>query len=164
MRDAIGRRRGRPPVVLPVFGGPGSGAILQREVDAFYRAIDEVDGAEWMSPRQYARHPDLGEWRNEALALELLSLIIFRPARHADRVRCPVLAHIGERDRIVPVKPTLRTLRKIRNVNVQQLPGGHFDPFYGASFERSVEAQIAFFRAQLVDASRGATSQAATRI
>lgn len=43
-RDALGRRRGQPPVLLPVFGDAGSNAIIQREVDEFYAAVDEVEG------------------------------------------------------------------------------------------------------------------------
>lgn len=88
-RDAVRRHRGLGPVVLPVLGD-GSGAVIQNDVEGFWRAMDELDGVEWVEPQRVARHPETGEWRNEATALELLSSVRFRPARRAPMfgVRC----------------------------------------------------------------------------
>ncbi len=80
-RDVLGRRLGRPPVMLPVFGEVGSGAVVQNDVDGFWRALDEVEGIEWIEPHRVARHPETGEWRNQATALELMSSVRLRPAR-----------------------------------------------------------------------------------
>jgi hypothetical protein len=117
-RDVIGRRRGQPPIVLPVFGEVGSGAVVQNDVDGFWRAMDELDGIEWVEPRRVARHVELGEWRNEATALELLGGVRFRPARRAADVRCPVLAHLSEDDGVVPFGPTRRTLSQVPTVEL----------------------------------------------
>ena len=87
-RDVLGRRRGRPPVLLPVFGEVGSGAVVQNDVDGFWCAMDEIEGIEWIEPRRVARHAETGEWRNQATALELISSVRLRPARRAAAVRC----------------------------------------------------------------------------
>jgi len=148
-RDAVGRRRGRPPLTLPVIGEPGSGAVIQHDVDGFWRALDELEGLEWVEPRRVVKHPQTGEWRNEATAQELLGSVFFRPARRAADVRCALLAHLAEDDRIVPGAPTRKVLAKVPNGRIRTLRGGHFAPFSGDGFEATVTAQIEFFARHL---------------
>src|SRR5437763_15199639 len=151
-RDALGRRRGHPPVLLPVFGEVGSGAVVQNDVDGFWRGMDEIDGIEWIEPRRVARHAETGEWRNEATALELMSSVRLRPARRAAAVRCPVLAHLSEDDRVVPFGPTRKALGRIAAADIRTLRGGHFAPFYGDGFETTTAAQAEFFARELTAA------------
>jgi fermentation-respiration switch protein FrsA (DUF1100 family) len=135
-----------------VFGESGSGAVVQYDCDGFWAAMDEtarLEGIEWVEPRRVARHPETGEWRNEATALELLASVRFRPARHAAAVRCPVLAHVSEDDRVVPRRPTRRVLEKLPRAEVRALRGGHFAPFHGDGFETTVAAQVDFFSRHL---------------
>jgi fermentation-respiration switch protein FrsA (DUF1100 family) len=148
-RDMVGRRRGQPPVLLPVVGEAGSGAVMQNDVDGFWRAMDELEGLEWLEPRRVARHVELGEWRNEATALELMSSVRLRPARRVAAVRCPVLVHISEDDRIVPFGPTRRVLGRIASADIRTLRGGHFAPFYGDGFETTSAAHAEFFKREL---------------
>jgi uncharacterized protein len=148
-RDVLGRRRGRPPVLLPVFGEVGSGAVVQNDVDGFWRAMDEIEGIEWIEPRRVARHAETGEWRNQATALELMSSVRLRPARRAAAVRCPVLVHLCEDDRVVPFGPTRKALGRITAAQIRTLRGGHFAPFYGEGFATTTAAQADFFAREL---------------
>lgn len=150
-RDVLGRRRGRAPVRLPVFGGIGSGAVVQHDVEGFWRAMKELDGVEWVEPQRFARHAETGEWRNEATAAELLHTLRFRPIRRLARVQCPVLAHLSEDDGVVPYRPTRRALAQMPAVELRTLRGGHFAPFYGDGFEATVRSQVEFFRRHLAE-------------
>lgn len=152
VRDMVGRRRGRPPLVLPVFGEVGSAAVVQNDVNGFWRAMDEIEGLQWLEPRRVARHAELGEWRNEATAFELMSSVRLRPARRVAAVRCPVLAHISEDDRVVPFGPTRKALGRIAAADIRTLRGGHFAPFYGEGFETTTAAQATFFARTLMAA------------
>lgn len=145
-RDLVSRARRRPPVVLTVFGAIGSGAVVQHDVDGFWRAMEELDGIEWVEPGRVARHADTGEWRNEATALELVNMVRLRPAKRAGDVRCAVLAHLSEDDGVVPYRRTRAALEGVAGADVRTLTGGHFAPFHGHGFETTVEAQVAFFR------------------
>jgi uncharacterized protein len=149
VRDAIGRRRQRAPLTLPVIGDFQPGAVIQHDVEGFWRALDELEGLEWVEPRCVVRHPETGEWRNEATALELLDSVRFRPSRRAANVRCPVLVYLSEDDRIVPYAATRKALERIPHADVRSLRGGHFAPFYGDGFQKTVAAQISFFAQHL---------------
>jgi pimeloyl-ACP methyl ester carboxylesterase len=149
VRDAIGRRRRRAPLRLPVIGDSRSAAVIQHDVEGFWRALDELEGLEWLEPRRVVRHPETGEWRNEATALELLDSVRFRPSRRAADVRCPVLVHLAHDDRIVPYAPTQKALARIAHADIRSLHGGHFAPFYGEGFQTTVTAQIDFFAQHL---------------
>jgi fermentation-respiration switch protein FrsA (DUF1100 family) len=159
-RDLAARRRGRPPVVVQVFGDIGSGAVVQHDVDGFWRAMDELEGIEWAEAGRVARHRDTGEWRNEATALELLNSLRFRPARQVADVRCAVLAHLAKDDRVVPYRPTRKVLARIPGADLRELRGGHFAPFYGDGFKTAVNAQIDFYARHLPPADAPELRQA----
>ena len=111
--------------------------------------MEELDGIEWVEPGRVARHPETGEWRNEATALELLNSLRVRPARRVANVHCAVLAHLSEDDRVVPYRPTRKCRREFRAQICARLRGGHFAPFYGDGFNATVKAQIAFYAQHL---------------
>lgn len=144
-RDVMARLRRKPPVTVPVFGAIGSGAVLQYDTEGFWKAMDELEGITWKEPGVHASHPETGEWRNEATALDLLNILRFRPARRANEVECAMLVHLSEDDKVVPYRSTRNTLERARHADIRTLRGGHFAPFYGAGFETSVNAQVAFF-------------------
>lgn len=150
-RDAVARLRRQPPVTLTVFGSIGSGAVLQYDTDGFWSAMRELEEITWQEAAVHATHPDTGEWRNEATALELLNMPRFRPARRAKDVDCAVLVHLSEDDRVVPYTATRKALERARRVDIRVLRGGHFAPFYGGGFETTVAAQVAFFSKSLAE-------------
>lgn len=144
-RDVVSRARGKAPVMLPVFGAIGSGAVVQHDTEGFWQAMNELDGLTWVEPGVRATHPQTGEWRNQATAIDLLNIPRFRPARRAKDVRCAVLAHLSEDDRVVPYRSTRKALERIPGVDIRTLRGGHFAPFRGDGFETTVSAQVSFF-------------------
>ena len=150
VRDIVARSHHRQPVTIPMFGEVGSGAVLQYDVAGFWKAMEELEGITWSENRTVGTHPQTGEWRNAATALELLSLLRFRPALKARNVHCPVLAHLTKDDRVVPYRPTRRALHQVDGADVRTLQGGHFGPFYGEGFQTTVGAQIEFFARTLI--------------
>ena len=68
-----------PPTTVAAFGSPGTAALItdELEVEGWYKALAEIDGLEWIIPREHARSAELGEWRNEVLAWDLLTVLSF---------------------------------------------------------------------------------------
>lgn len=144
-RDMVARAKGKAPVTVTVFGELGSGAVVQNDTDGFWAAMEEIEGLTWKESKVYVTHPATGEWRNEATALELLNVPLFRPGRRSKDVTCPVLAHLSEDDKVVPYKATRKALQRARNTDIRTMRGGHFGPFYGDGFDNTVAAQVEFF-------------------
>jgi len=140
LRDLASTRRGGEPVMLPAVGPPGSlAAMTTPDAEPGYRAIT---GA---------------AWRNEVMARIVLGLGLYRPGRQADRLPCPILIQIADRDAVVPVKAAqdaawLATGR----AEVRTYPIGHFDIYLGEPFEQATADQLHFMRRHLGRARRPA--------
>ena len=139
LRDALGALRGRPPVMVPVVGPPGSPAAMSTpDAEPGYRAITGPS------------------WRNEVPARFALTLSFYRPGLKADRLPCPILVQVADRDGIAPPQAAqdaawLATGR----AEVRTYPLGHFDIYVGEGFERSVSDQLFFLGRHLVPAAAG---------
>ena len=118
---------------LPTVGTPGSLAVMSSpDADAGYRAL--------VPPG----------FRCEIAARIALTVGLYRPVRHADRVRCPVLVQICEQDSVAPAAAAEAVVRRLgERGEVQRYPIGHFEPYFGAWFERSVGDQLDFLRRRL---------------
>ncbi|HME04592.1 MAG TPA: alpha/beta hydrolase, partial [Solirubrobacteraceae bacterium] len=118
------------PVMIPVVGPPGSlGAMTTPDADAGYRAITG------------------SSWRNEVAARIMLRAGSYRPGLQADRLPCPILVQIADRDTVAPVRAAqdaawLATGR----AEVHTYPIGHFDIYTGPPFEQAVADQLHFLR------------------
>lgn len=135
VRDAIGARAGRSPVLLPAVGPPGTVAMLTTP-DAL--------------PGYLTAAADAPLWRNEFAARMLLAVPGYRPGRHADRVHCPMLVQIAAADRNAP--PDLaRAAAGRAGATVHEYPSaGHFDVYDGGpAFEAVVNDQISFLSSLL---------------
>jgi uncharacterized protein len=152
--DRVGRMVGRQPRKVLVFGSEAEGALVTEDLDSFLRVLDEIEGVEWVVPQRWGRHPELGEWRNETLAWEALSMAFYRPVRRVPLVRCPTLIELQEDDGITPFHHQRRVLDAIPDAQLLTRPGGHFEPFYGEGFESSVRAEADFFRRALARRDR----------
>ena len=130
--DAVLAPFGRTHYV-PTVGPPGSLAIMSSpDADAGYRALGPPD------------------FRCEIAARIALTVGLYRPVRYADRVRCPVLVQICEQDSVAPAVAAEAVVRRLgERGEVQRYPIGHFEPYTGAWFERSVGDQVAFLRRHL---------------
>lgn len=145
LRDLAGALLRRPSYTIPVVGGEGTLAFM---------STPEAE------PGYFSIVRNAPSWRNEVAARIVISLALFKPARLAARVRCPVLFIVGERDAITPADVTRRAAARVRQARVISLPeAGHFTAYLGDAFEQVVAAETAFFVEQL--GVRAATAGAA---
>jgi len=138
VRDVAGSLRGRAPVMIPLVGPPGSvGAMTTADAEPGYRAIAGPS------------------WRNEVAARMVLGTGAYRPGLQADRLPCPMLVQIGDRDAIVPVKAAEDAAwRATGRAEVRTYPIGHFDIYTGPPFERAIADQLHFLRRHVGEPSR----------
>lgn len=129
LHDVVGARFGRPPVMVPSAGAPGSTALMATP-DAQSGYLDLV--------------PAGAPFRNEVAARFVFQIIKYRPGRYASKVQCPILFNICERDSLGPAKTTQRYARSAPYGEIRLYPQGHFDIYVGEPFERVVADQIAF--------------------
>jgi pimeloyl-ACP methyl ester carboxylesterase len=133
VRDQLGALRGRPPHMVGVVGPPGSmAAMTTPDAEPGYTAI--------AGPT----------WRNEVAARIALNAASYRPGREADKLPCPLLVQIADRDAVAPPQAArdaawLATGR----AEVRTYPIGHFDVYLGAPFERAVADQLHFLARHL---------------
>jgi fermentation-respiration switch protein FrsA (DUF1100 family) len=138
LRDLAASLRGRPPVPLAVIGPPGSLAVMSApDAEPGMRAIAGAS------------------WRNEVAARVMLTAGTYRPGRQADRLPCPILVQIADRDSVAPVKAAqdaawLATGRS----EVRTYPIGHFDIYAGPPFERAIADQLHFLHRHVGQRSR----------
>jgi len=113
---------------LPTVGPPGSLAVMSSpDADAGYRAL---------APPGF---------RFEVAARIALTIGLYRPVRYADRVRCPVLVQVCEHDSVAPVESAERVLARLGpDGEARRYEIGHFEPYFGTHFERSVGDQVEF--------------------
>jgi uncharacterized protein len=137
--DALGRRVGREPLLVPLAGPRGTVASLTTP--------DGAKGPQALNPDN--RYPD---WRQEVATGSALRMGFYRPGRFASRVQCPLLVLAYEDDRSAMPGPAIRAGRRAPHGEVVRLPGDHYAPFM-AGFEQAVELQLAFLRRHLIDAS-----------
>ena len=131
-RDMIRKRLGRPPHYIPLVGRPGTLAVMNTE-----------DAHDFFARYAPPGHP------NRVCARFLLRP--YRPLADAGRVRCPVLLQLADRDTLAPPVGGEKLAAVLGDrVEVQRFPGGHFEPYVGAQFERAVGEQIEFFRKHLL--------------
>ncbi len=138
-RDLAASLRGRPPVTIAQVGPPGSvGAMTTPDAEPGYRAIAGAT------------------WRNEVAARIALRAGAYRPGLRADRLPCPILVQIADRDTIAPVKAAQDAAwRATGRAEVRTYPIGHFDIYRGPPFERAVADQLHFLRRHLGARARG---------
>jgi pimeloyl-ACP methyl ester carboxylesterase len=132
LRDLLLSVTGRAHCI-PTVGPPGTLAIMSSEdADAGYRAL--------MPPNAPL----------EVAARIALFVPLYRPVSDAGRVGCPVLIQVCERDSVAPVGAAEEAARRLGPCGeLVRYPIGHFEPYVGASFQRSVADQLAFLRRQL---------------
>jgi uncharacterized protein len=132
LRDALGARLGREPVMVPIVGEPGSVAV-----------IDTPDAVP-------AMHAITGPtFRNEVCARALLHT--YRPIKRASEMPCPVLVQIAAHDTLTPPGAAADAAWATNGrAEVRWYPIDHFDVYTGEPFERAVADQLHFLRRHLV--------------
>lgn len=135
VRDGVARRRGRPPVLVPVAGEVGSGAVLAGA------------GAEAAIRRLV---PDGVDWRNEVAAAVALRIPFDRPGRHTARIRCPLLVAVCDRDVVAPPGAARAVAAAAPRGELRRYPFTHFAAYVGAGFEALCADQVQFLRRHLL--------------
>ena len=148
--DALGRRAGRQPRLVPLSGEPGTVAVLTTP--------DGRDGNRALNPGN--RYPD---WQQAVAAGSALSTAFYRPGRYASRVRCPLLVLVCDQDQSALAGPAVRAANRAPRTELVRLPGGHYEPFLDGH-ERAVAAELSFLHRHLVDRSRTSLSGAAAAV
>ena len=130
VRDEIRRRRGRPPLMVPVTAPRGGYAML-------------ADAHVWESIPFMV--PPGSTWRNEVAARVALRLGLHRPGRAAPRVGCPVLVQVVAEDTVVSNAAAERVARAAPRGELRTYPGlNHFDVYVGEGFELLSRDQVEF--------------------
>ena len=132
VRDLIAAGLGRPPVMVPTAGPPGSAALMTAPdaVPGYLGLVDDEARA--------------AGFDNQVAARVVLNIVRHRPGRRAKKVRCPILFAVCETDSVAPAKATLRHARTAPRGEIRLYPAGHFDIYLGDWFETNVTDQLAF--------------------
>jgi dienelactone hydrolase len=132
--DRAGALVGRPPVRIPVIGAPGTFAVMT--------APEAKPGFE-------AIVPPGSLWRNEVAARIMLRVGTYRPLAGADRIACPLLVCVAERDETAPPAPGIRAAERAPRGELKLYPYGHFEVYVGEPFEQVVADQVEFLARQV---------------
>ena len=130
LRDQWAHVRRRPPVSMPVRGRPGDVAALT-------------------SPSSYDGYAGLvGEgslWRDDVAARVMLRVGLYRPIADAERVSCPLLVCVGDRDDLTPPGPALAVAERAPRGELERFDADHWSVYPGGEhFEAVADAQVAF--------------------
>jgi pimeloyl-ACP methyl ester carboxylesterase len=93
--------------------------------------------------------PEGSSWRNEFPARAMLTLLTYRPVKHAPRIKCPTLVVCAGNDSLVRASDVQKATRRIPDVELVTLPVGHFDVYTGEWFEKVSALEAEFLRRHL---------------
>lgn len=139
-RDLAAQVRGRPPVMVPLAGPPGSVALMN--------APDALPGYQALIPAGTT-------FVDEVAARILPNAAIYRPGRAAKKVTIPILFCVSDHDTVAPPAQTLRYARTAPLGEIKTYDVGHFDFYHGDTFEALVHDQTEFLTRQLDPAPTG---------
>ena len=125
---------------VPVVSGPGSFGLMNTP--------DAMGGF-------LALVPEDTDWENKAPARIALTLANYRPIKYARQVGCPVFMVCAEKDSLIPAKAVRKCAARIKSVQLEVLPVGHFEVYVGDLFERISAMQADFLTENLSSADTG---------
>ncbi|WP_161896589.1 alpha/beta hydrolase [Gordonia spumicola] len=131
VRDVVGSRLGRPPVMVPTTGEPGTVALMT--------SPDSVAGVQ-------ALIPEGAHIEKDVAARVALQIPLQFPGRQAANVACPLRVVICEQDAVAPAAATRKHVSKAPDVEIVSYDTGHFDIYVGDWFEKNVTEQIDWLR------------------
>jgi alpha/beta superfamily hydrolase len=134
--DGLGALAGRPPLLVPLTGEPGTVAAAVAPDGRLGGQVLNPDGA----------YPG---WQQAVAARSVLRVCVYRPGRAAARVPCPLLVVVCEQDQTALAAPAVRAARRAPRGELAVLPGGHYAPFLD-SHEEAVKAELSFLRRHLL--------------
>jgi pimeloyl-ACP methyl ester carboxylesterase len=130
LRDTAGALSRRDPYYIPIVGPPGSvAAMASPDAEPGYSGL----------------YPDGFEWRNEVPARVALRITSYSPGKRAADISAPILVLVAGDDAVTPPDPARKAAARAPQGELAEFEGiGHFDPYVGEDFERSVSAQLEF--------------------
>ena len=84
------------------------------------------------------------------LALLLGTAGFYRPISWADKITCPALVLIAEKDSLIPATSVEKMAARIPRSETVHLPYGHFECYLGDPFEEIVEIEAEFLEKHLL--------------
>jgi uncharacterized protein len=133
LKDAATIVRRQAPQMIPIVAKPGQPAAMASEdAEPGYLSIAGPS------------------WRNEITARAVLAEASNRAITRMDKLRCPILVQIADRDQVAP-PPGARAAawRAKGRVEVREYPCAHFDVYLGEWRERAIADQLQFLRRHL---------------
>lgn len=134
--DVLGGLFGRPALLVPLAGAPGTVAMLTTP--------DSRDDDRALNPGN--AYP---EWQQAVAARSTLAIGLYRPGRDAARVRCPLLVLVCDQDQVALAEPAATAASRAPVSELVRLPGGHYAPFPDGH-QKAVEAEVSFLRRHLL--------------
>lgn len=116
--DAVKARFGGAHFI-PAVGAPGRfGCMMAEEAEEFLALVPEGSG-----------------WKNAVPARILTKLAAYQPRELAEKVTCPALIVVAEKDQLTPPDLAREMAGKMPRVAVASYECGHFGVYTGAVFE-----------------------------
>ncbi len=131
-RDKGRSRFGMSPHMFPAIGKPGTTAM--HIAPGFFEGYQKIAA-------------DSKTFKNEVCARIMFGSHGSDLFNAAEKIACPVLFHICEKDTII-APGSYKKAEKIlhKNVKIVRYPIGHFDIYFGEYFEKSIHNQISFLK------------------
>lgn len=128
-RDIFRIITGRKPYTIPIVSRVGGLSVMNK-------------------PGNYEGYlaivPEDSSWKNEMPARSVLTMVNYRPVLQAKMINCPVKLIVAKNDNLVDYKIAEKMASKIKNVEMDMLPVGHFDVYIGEMFEKVVKMETEF--------------------
>lgn len=134
LQDALRARRGQPPLYVAAAGEPGSDAVMTTP--------GALAGVRRLLPPGAAIREDVA-------ARIALSMPRYSPGAAAERVRCPLLIQLAERDALTPPGPAESAAARAPKGELLRYPLDHFDVYVEPAFELVIADQLSFLRRHL---------------
>lgn len=133
LRDLVRSWLGLSPHKIPLFGKPGSIAVL-------------ADAGAWNFFNKIAP----ADFFNQVCARILIRMDKYHPIKYTPKIHCPVLLQVCDKDVSLPKKVVEKAEKNLGElVEVIHYPIDHFDVYLGNNFEKAVSDQLEFFNKHL---------------
>jgi pimeloyl-ACP methyl ester carboxylesterase len=148
IQDTVRMLRDQEPLTIGVVGPPGAMAGMTTEDSE--PGMVRIAGPTWRN--EVTGRAVFAEWTNRAIS-------------QMDKLRCPILVQIADRDAIAPPAAARAAAWRAKGrVEVREYPCSHFEIYVGEWLERAVADQLHFLRRHLgaADAEPAAAEPAGT--
>jgi dienelactone hydrolase len=124
----------REPHYVKIYSGPEEFAALNTE--------ESRVGYESIIPKD-------STWINRCPARIFLVAPFYSPTKFAEKVQCPALVMLAEKDSLIPAQAVEQTALKMPKGKLIKYPFGHFDIYNGKYFEDAIKEQTSFLLSHL---------------